>query len=204
MKLRLSYFIRFLGALLVLCITTSCQKESDRNGILAFINDETRGLIKVRENGDYKIQIAYYPSDLMALREIESAGFNGNPDSVLEELNDMFYLHLSFSIKNQELLNRFAYDADLYQKVNRDFSFNMKDYIEIITSEKEVIPCMYAHAPLTFGMSKANTLLMCYSKELLEDADWIRIRINDPGMGYGYQQVKINVEDIEELPRLKI
>lgn len=194
-----------IGFLMLGCFFLySCQEWTDIEGLRSYLLNPKNNVMATLKHRDFNLMVTYFPSEILTHREISSNNFNGDIDSAMGSMEDVFYLHFTFSKRNQEIFNDLANSHAVYEKLRNEFNFNMPKYVAVVNSDGDTLRCLSSVAPLTFGMSNSNSLLMCFSKELLNGSDWIMINLKDPGFGYGFQRVKFNYNDLKHIPKLKV
>jgi hypothetical protein len=108
-----------------------------------------------------------------------------------------------------------AQNAQLYKEVIRQlgsfsrygdmvqvFSFQMHQFINVTTSQKDTLPLADYLFDQTYGMSDGNTMLLCFDREKLINKETLDVNIAECGLGTGSLKFRFKQKDLAKLPEL--
>jgi hypothetical protein len=151
---------------------------------------------------DIKVDLKYYPGELLALQEFESIDKSGKSYSVLmKKYNDQYYFHLSFSKNGNDLIRQMG-SFHQYSDMLQVMSFEMGKYVNASTEKTDSVFLMDYVFDQNYGMSHNTSILLVFSKKHISDAKNLIININEFGLGIGNLPFTFNVDDLDKIPKI--
>jgi hypothetical protein len=181
--------------LIMISLAVSCKRSiGSRADLVGYINNPENGLIKTLEIGDIKAELRYKPWQLMKAdgNKVQKEGCK------YVTIQHKYYFVLSLSTHNKELLRQMTFAQ--YSEMVQVLAFRMTTYVDIIPDyDKPVSPeeCLFQQ---TYGMAKANQLLLVFDKNKIENSKQFHIKIREFGLGTGDLNFQMNTNDIKDLP----
>lgn len=200
------HFLLFLLMLLsVVFFCSTCLPERiTEDEMIQYLKQPRNGLIKTFDQNDFKFSIVYHPGELMAYRESKLNGVSNKRirDSLTSYYENYVYFLLTLSRDGQELLSSDVSDSRNFDKRINQLAFNMSNYIQLVTSNKDTVPLMTSQFSRVFGETGYNTVLLAfYSDKILKAKDF-SVEMDDLGMGTGKVRFTFTNEDILRIPHL--
>lgn len=188
---------RFLFIMIALFFLSCSTNLTNRQDVFTYINDPKSGLVQIKQMGDLKVLMSYYPPELVA----NQIGRQDRSPDLLNDFSDKVYFKLSFSNNGKELLPQLS--SQSYATVLEVFSFRMSSYISLNmkgAASVEPLDCLFEQ---TYGMSEANHLLVVFDRSSIRSQDF-SINIKEFGLGYGNISFDFKKKDIDLLPNITL
>lgn len=190
---------RTVFGLMLLCIF-GCQKYiTSKNELLQYINDPKNHLTQTEDFGDVKISLTYYPWQLLENTFKKQIAIT---KSNLRKNADLEYFIIGFSAHDKELLRQLEYNQ--YSALIQVLSFNMKEYISLVSERKRPIYPVDVLFQPTYGMSSSNQLIVAFKKADLTNTNHLRLKINEFGLNTGNIFFKIDKSSINKIPPIAL
>ena len=188
--------VRWLFIVLYVASLTACSSGiSTKADVIRYINDPENGLKKITESNNILTVLTYRPSLLMT-----SNAYRKNVPNA--QFDDKLYFVLSLSANNAEVLKQL--EPGRYSTMVQVFAFNMSNYITISAGKgKGIAPESCFYQP-TYGVSRANELLLIFDKKKLALTDDLYIDIREFGLGTGDMNFRFDSDDIERISAVQI
>jgi hypothetical protein len=184
----------------------SCQKKVlGKQELIKYVEDN-KELSDVKEVGDIKVGIKYYPYQLLALQELDTET-KAKPDkskvkALEKKYGGQYYFKLSFSRNNKEVIRELG-SFSRYSEMLQVFSFSMGSYINATTERKDTIALKDYAFEQTYGMSAANSVMVAFDRSEFKGAQDIDVNVGEFGLGVGILKFTFRKEDLENVPQLK-
>jgi len=180
----------------VLCFASCKKKITNRQDLIAYINEPQNGLQKAKQIGDIKVTITYRPAQLMLGKNSSLITKAGKENDSLYK-NQLFFV-LSISAKNKELLRQLEFSK--YSEMVQVLAFRMKEFISGIPGDGKPVEPLDCVFQQTYGMGSANNVLIVFNKKELLRAPNLKIGIKEFGLQTGNLDFEFKTEDIKNLP----
>ena len=184
-----SLLISFI-ALLFSCKHTITNKAK----LTEYINNPDNGLKKEELVNKINTVVIYTPPEFF-----NPTYKKGNIQN--KYLDDKLFFVLSLSSNNKELLRQLDYNS--YSEMVQILSFRMNEFVELISDEKKLVEPESCQFQQTYGLSKANNLLIAFKKKDLLSSKYLILRIKEFGLNIGNLSYKFNTTDINNIPTIQ-
>ncbi|MEL6638194.1 MAG: hypothetical protein AAFW73_24465 [Bacteroidota bacterium] len=179
--------------------TTSVQSSEE---LQDYVRNERNGLQQGKTFGPVEVQVTYRPPDLLAAQEMR--GQEGN-DVLLDSLRRgygkfaHFVLSLSAGGKEVETYNLQSGFGDRVTTL----AFGMKEYVYLLTSQRDTIPAADYFYQRTYGVGGASELLFAFDRSKIEATDWFQFVVDEFGLGVGNTRFRFEVGDLAKTPQIE-
>lgn len=195
MKNRIGIFIIWLSISAI--VLPSCRAPiTDRNELVSYINDEANGLKQSRHLSDLNIAMTYMPWQMF---KAGSSASVTKKSEMLQLQNKLFFV-LNLSAHGKEYLRQLPYDK--YSEMVQVLSFRMNGFTELIPDDGKPIEPQSVLYQQTYGLSKADNILITFDQGNLLQQKEITIRIGEFGLNTGNLNFKFNINDINKIPKI--
>jgi len=184
---------------------SACQSsELSPEKFKEYASDPENGFVQVATLGTTKVELAYRPSALLALQELEGTDSIAQAawDAAFMRYNAYLYFNLSLSDNGKEILYSPRNYAN-YSELLKTLSFRVGEFVSAKANDKEIALMDFYFQP-TFGMGSSNTILLVFDKKELGEAEELEINIKDFGVGTGDQSFIYNTSELENIPTIKL
>jgi hypothetical protein len=189
-----------IGFFLVLCFMFSCKHTiNNRSQLIQYVNDLENGLTSHKEINNITTSVNYTPWQLFAIKEKDIR--DREKFSSKYQLKDKLFFVFSLSFKNRELLKQLNYEQ--YSEIIQVLSFKMNEFIELIPDSGQPVEPEICQFQQTYGLSKANSLIIAFKKNRILSYKHLTVRINEFGLNTGNLNYVFNVNDINRIPEIK-
>jgi hypothetical protein len=194
---------RFLAALVLLCACSSTPKTMNQANLVRYVNDKDHGLVKEQEVNGIQLKLSYQPASLLAAKELESTQQLPQTviDSVEKKYAKNYYFLLKFSKDGKEAIRQLG-SFSRYSDMVQVLSFQMHQFVNLTTPQKDTIPLADYLFDQTYGMSDGNTLLLCFDNQKLANKKELEINVAECGFGTGNVKFNFLQKDIDKTPAL--
>lgn len=196
---------------LLLCAFTLCtlfyscsppEYLSERE-LTAFILEEKNGLSKSVDVYSTNIRIAYRPTDLLVAQELNQGDvIESQIQAVRNKYNKHYYFTVSFSHAGGEILNAPKARMADFSALLQTISFGMSEVVNLTTSIRDTIPVADYIYSRTFGMGRSTDLLFAFDKSKAVGQKWLKLNIEEFGLGTGMQSFQFKIPDLEKAPKI--
>lgn len=193
------YFSTFI-LLLARCATPESLTEE---ALQAYIQDQSNGLMKVRQAAATQMKVFYRPNDFLIWQEVEGETDTTRIREAFTRYDDYLYFMMQLSVDEKDALYGLSKNQMEFNDRLQTLSFRMNQYVQLTTSNSDTIPVADAYYSRMFGLSKSNDLLFVFNKKKAKDAEWVSFHTKDFGFKTGRQSFRFNMKDIEATPKLK-
>jgi len=192
--MKLTCLILFIWTLNSSCSTPDVLKKQD---FLAYIQNESNGLIQISKKGDYTIQLIYKPKEIIWYDEL----VDDSNDSLKNQIPRLDYLMLKISKLNQDPTNTLA-GSDDFLLAQKYLNGEIGSDISLITSGDTIRPIEYNFTP-TYGTIPDASVLFVFDSNLRNQDEDFRILFQDNFFGTGLSTFSFRVDDVKRIPQLK-
>ncbi|MEP5363803.1 MAG: hypothetical protein ABJQ37_08190 [Reichenbachiella sp.] len=191
--------------LIVLLFLVACSSPSylTEEELGQFVLEPSNGLIKQSEANGLELQVYYKPTGLLVAQELNSAEDTSQYRILNKKYGKYAYFILDLSSNNKNAL----YESGSYDRFSENLqtlAFRMDQYANLTTSKSDTIPVGDFIYPRMYGMSSSATVMFVFNREKINEADWVSFNLSEFGMGSGNQQFRFDVDDLEQVPKLKL
>lgn len=186
---------------------SSCTRPAilPADKLTSYIQDPSNGVAKEKKINDIAFKAYYQPSDFLVLQELNS---QGKKDSVtLAAIKQKYapyrYFKLDISKNNKEVIRELGGQAR-YSEMLSVLAFNMNQYIDIITANKDTIKMVDYAFQQTYGMGSANSLMVVFPTDKLKDLEKYTLNIYECGFQTGDIRFEFTEKDIKKVPALEL
>lgn len=196
----LSHLPLFFVLLLVSCSPDYLREEE----LAEYVLDADNGLTRSVDYNGYQAKVTYRPSDLLIVQETGGVVDikKQELDRLRKKYSDHYYFILSLSKNNREALYSSGHYGQ-FSNLMQTLSFRMRNYVKMTTSEKDTIEVADYIYSRTFGMSRGSNLMFVFSKEEINEDEWLQFNLKEFGLGLGNQNFRFSLEDLKEVPKIK-
>jgi hypothetical protein len=187
----------------VICSCNSKNKLLTKDELTRYINNKKNGLMEEQEINGIKVRLSYRPSSMMVTQETEGVQ---KVDSIAiisleNKYKDNYYFLLNISKDNKEVIRQLG-NFDRYSDMVQVFAFQMNQFVNLTTPQKDTIPLADYLFDQTYGMSNGNTILLAFNKNKIADKKNIEINIGECGLGIGDLKFRFEKENLDKIPKL--
>jgi hypothetical protein len=196
-------FSCILWGITFLCACNSIPKKMNRADLVRFVGDKDHGLSQEQEVNGIKVKLTYQPSGLLASQEIGEGRQVAQTmiDSIEKKYSKNYYFLVKFSKDGKEAIRQLG-SFSRYSDMVQVMSFQMHQFVNLTTPEKDTIPLADYLFDQTYGMSDGNTILLCFDKQKLSNKKKLEINVGECGFGTGNLKFHFEQRDIERVPAL--
>jgi len=170
---------------------------------MAYIQDERNGLKVTNDVGDYKVAVAYRPTDLLVKQEVGEKPTKEVIDKARKKYQNYYYFILSLSKLGKEALDQ-SQGFGQYSEMVQQLSFRVPEFVNMTTSASDTIPVADFILNRTYGLSSSTDVLVVFNKEKTIDQKWVQFNLNEFGMNLGNSRMRFKVKDLEGCPKLTL
>ena len=199
--------IALLTGLIACFACGSSPKIVSRPEMIRYIQDKEHGLLQEQEvNGmvlPHECLGNESEASLLAAQELGDAQRASKTviDSVEKKYAKNYYFLLKLSKGGKEAIRQLG-SFSRYSDMVQVLSFQMHRFVNCTTPQKDTVPLADYLFDQTYGMSDANTVLLCFDKEKLGNKKELEVNIAECGLGTGNLKFKFNQKDIQHVPAL--
>ena len=190
--------IKLLSTTSILLLLFSCgKKKLSASDYMKYIEDENNGLKIKKQIGSIEYAALYKPLDYVLLKE------HVNDNVIKQQEGDgLQYFSLHYSVKNSNadiLKVNLASSQEYYERENY-FSFGLQNDLCLVEG-KDTLHCQLFNYVHSYGLSPAADFVLAFDKKKGEQEDETLV-IDDKTFGGGIIKMKIDKNDIENIPEL--
>ncbi len=193
-------------ALVFLLFSMACTKEKlSPDELKKYIADPGNGLLKEVTINNYKITVYYRPVDLLTEQRLRTMD-KPTMDSVAEikkRYRGIIHFMLSMEYNNQDILNRFSSDKVLFGEMLNRLSFNMGNYVNLVTSNKDTLPVTESIYPRMYGSTHSTAMLFAFDATKINNASSVDFNLKEFGIPVGNNTFRFAMEDLNNTPEMK-
>jgi hypothetical protein len=195
--------LRLLKHIAIAGIAVACAKrEMQPEDLRQYTLDPDHGLFQSKKVGDFKLNVLARPTDDLVYQEANTLNIKKETlDSLREKYNKQYYFILSLSYKGNDPLA--VLSGSTFSEALQILSFNMNEYVNLTTQERDTIPVGDFLFNRTFGVSKSSDVLFVFHKSKIQDSKWVDFNLTDFGLGTGNQRFRFKTNDLENTPLIK-
>lgn len=195
---KVMYFLVWLISAFV-CLTQSCKNEVTLTELEKYILNSDHGTKRSYEEGRFKAEIVYRPTDLIIKQELN--GHGGEREEIEKNYSKYYYFVINLKNNDGDLLNN-TKDRAAFSRMNEQFSFNLGEYIFAINEFKDTCkPADYAF-PRLYEISKATAVIVAFDKAKLK-SDQFKIYVKGVPFTSEIIEFEFNQKDFAKIPSLK-
>lgn len=177
-----------------------CQSELPPPKYAAWVEDETNGLYKIREDDKYILSLQYKPIDyITVMRERTPKISKEKVQKTREELGNMEHFNFKLSTR-----------AGKPALSNRDVQFDNKDIYLMsgmqkdlfLLEGKDTLYCRMFHFEGANGILPYDNCVLAFDKSKQPDEDKIFLYRADK-LGLGWITIPIKADAINNIPKIK-
>lgn len=185
-------------------IMTSCSTPEylPAKELQEFIHDESNGLSKSAQTEVVSMKLSYRPADFLVWQELESEPDSSIAKKAFANYNQYLYYIMQLSAGERDALYGTSIDQVDFSEKLQTLSFRMQEFINMTTSENDTIPLAEAYYSRMFGMSNSSDVLLVFSKEQINEDEWLSINSKEFGFKTGRRSFRFRLEDIKNTPKL--
>lgn len=201
-KVRLNRVVLCIGLFFVF---NSCgKKQLNPTEYIAWVEDEGNGLSVTKNLDNINYRLLYKPIDYIVAKELINNAIKKNEiESRKKELGNMNYFTLRIESKTSEELMRVNIKSeDEYYHRLEYFMGYMQDDIYLVDGTDTINPSLF-HFERNYGLAPFNDFVLGFNKSN-KDAQDLYFIYNDQVLGTGKISIKINKEDISDIPNIII
>jgi hypothetical protein len=185
-----------------LWITQSCVPEHlSEDQLKQYILEPNNELVKEASVDDYKIRVAYRPTDLLIAQELGASRDTARISALRKKYSNQYYFILSLSKNNREAIQAGIMPQAQFSELLQTISFRMGAYVTMTTAAQDTIPLADYSYNRTFGMGSSNDMLLVFKKEKMT-GDWLQINLAEFGLGVGRQSLHFIRKKLDNVPKI--
>lgn len=188
-----------IPVMLVLFISSCVKKKLPASEYVNYIESEKNGLNVSKTIGDICYRVQYKPQDYILLKE------NKSDQSIVkkQDLKDMQYYTLQYALKekNEDILKAHLNNSNEYYARSNYFSFDLQQDIYLVEG-KDTLPCRLFNYVNSYGLSPKADFVLAFDKTANTAKEDKTIVIEDKVYGGGVIKLKIEKENIKDIPEL--
>ncbi|MFV8282610.1 hypothetical protein ACNKXS_13755 [Christiangramia marina] len=181
----------------------SCSSDLDFSEVgqlRQYIANSDNGLVKVREDNDYRFEVSYVPTDILVnLDLIGSPEYQMNLDSLRSKYKDYYYFQLSMTRGGHAIDHNLKGGVGQYRALKEKLIFGLTDQIFISTNSNDNISITDYVYPRLYGLNHATNILFFFNRKGVSEDDQI-LAINLKDMGFHNRDLKFSF-DLEKIKR---
>ncbi len=183
-------------SLLVFC---GCKTSLEtKHEILSYINDEKNGLTKSSQSNGVDFKVNFLPWQVQTFNK-NQLSFTID-EKTKSSFKTKYYFLISFSKGDKELLRQL--NANEYSELVQILAFRMSEFVKIKLSNGKVIEPLSCLFQQTYGLSKANQLLVIFDCKDFKKQEKFKILINEFGLRTGDLLFSFSVGPQQKLQQL--
>jgi hypothetical protein len=176
-----------------------CQpKPMDEAALMAFVKEDDNGLTQKVDYNDFKLEVAYKPTDLIVKHQMEK-GTPREIDSLRKAYSPYLYFILTVEREGKDLETGFAMDLGTFAEKISYLSSSFSENIFIFTSSKTYSLMDYLYTR-SYGTGPSKFLLV-FEKPKEPDFELI---VEGHALGFGKVKFPFSQSDIKKAPPLKL
>lgn len=185
---------------------SACKNEVLPSELVGYVANPENGLHKIKTVGDLKVDLQYKPLAYMISNELRK---NDIPQSAFQqrasELDGLQYYNLKLSVDQpgKDITNYEVYDDAAQQNRLYYLSFGMKQDISLVQGQDTLKPVLY-HFERSFNLTKHRTFVVAFKEHDLEHQLDKTFVLESPELGTGPIKLKIQKDDLQNTPSLKL
>jgi hypothetical protein len=188
--------------LLALPMLFNCTAgELSKEELHQYILDESAGLYKSAEMKGTKVEVTYWPTDLLVEQETGNTVSSAIVDSLRKKYNRYYYFTVSLSHNNKEALHQ-SNDRE-YRDLVQTMAFRMHKFVKLTTAQRDTIPLADYILDRTYGTTGSTSLLFAFNNEKAQGSDWVQFNLNEFGLHVGNQRFRFETDALNKTPNLK-
>jgi hypothetical protein len=185
-----------------LWITQSCApKHLSEDQLKQYILEPDNELVKEAVVEDYKIRVAYRPTDLLIAQELGTSQDIARINALRTKYSNQYYFILSLSKNDREAIQAGIMPQAQFSELLQTISFRMGAYVTMTTAARDTIPLTDYAYNRTFGMGSSNDILLVFKKEKMT-GDWLQINLAEFGLGVGRQSLRFMRKKLDNVPKI--
>lgn len=194
--------LRLVSILFIICLVTmNCTKNkvTTIEGLLQYINDEKHGLLKYKENSNYKFSLKYLPVEYLVYSELMNNSVLGqnNYDSIISYYNNNYtFLFTITDVSKQPDREAFISSAT---KVDMNFRKSFKLCIDNDSTEPVLGTMEYSG-----GLKEGISYYLVFPKHSHVSTKELTVRFLDNEFINDVLDFSIKQRDISAIPLLKL
>jgi hypothetical protein len=187
---------------LIIFLTSCSKKNLETTDYVSWVENESNGLSVTKELDDIKYRLLYKPVDYVVAKELINNAIKKNEvESRKKELGNMNYFTLRIeSKKSEELMRVNIKSEDEYYHRLEYFMGYMQDDIYLVDGTDTINPSLF-HFERNYGLAPFNDFVLGFNKSNRDPQDLYFI-YNDQVLGTGKISIKINKDDISNVPNI--
>jgi hypothetical protein len=178
----------------------SCKKQQalDKNALIAFVQNPENGLVKKIDKGNFLLELDYKPKEILWYSEL----LNDSNNSFKTQIGSLDYFVLKISKRNEDPTNSLA-GSDSYVMAQRYLSSSIASDIKLISAQGTLQPIEFNFSP-TYGTTNDVSVLLTFDSNLHMEQRDFKILFDDNFFGTGLSSFSFQIDDIKEIPQLKL
>lgn len=199
MKRRFVFFITLIAGMM------SCSVDTvpDLPTLQSYLLDSRNGLMHMCEEDGYTLRVIHKPTDQMAYEDL---GDNEADTMQLRALRAkyerFYYFVLSLSSDGKEALHDKRLSYEHYSALVQTLSFDMGHFVKLVTPTDTVEVFDFA-LNRTYGYSRSTDVLLAFPKDRTAGAAWVKLCVDEFGLGFGQRQFQFRREDFNDIPKIE-
>lgn len=167
----------------------------------AFLEKPANHLIQKKVANDIEITLTFMPTDLLIYTDI-----GGQPADhkriwhLQQKYQGQYYFKMSLSRNNKDVLEYLG--SDQYERLLNTFRYSMRDFVQIATSDNQLIPVNEFSMIRSVNAGRQTELLFWFAKHQSRANASISIHLREFGLGTGDQEFQFDLKDMDHVPKL--
>ena len=191
--------LRICSACLLTALAFSCNFPiTKKEELIDYINAPSNGLVKTKQVGKISVTLTYAPWELIAAKQ----GFTQMESAKKRQFKDKWFFILRLSANDRELLRQLEYSQ--YSELVQVLSFRMDQFILLTPSDGKPIEPESCQFQQTYGIAKANSVLVVFNPGKIRASKTFIVRINEFGLNTGDLAYEFKVKDLDQIPSIEI
>lgn len=196
-----SVFLLLTSLLIGACTPPKSLPEKQ---LSEFVLNESNGLYQKKQTNGMDISLYYKPTGLLVAQEADEKTKPEEIEQLENKYGNYAYFILDIAAGGKNALYATSGSMGAFSENLQTLAFRMDQYVNLTTSANDTIPVADFIYPRMYGMSKSATVMFVFSKEKIDDSEWVSFNLNEFGMLTGDQQFRFKTKDIKTVPKLKI
>lgn len=177
------------------------DKKLSQAELIQYVADDP-DLSKSKTHEGFDITVTFRPTDLLIAQELETGKLPGSArvEALREKYQDHHYFLLSLSKNKKEAI--YQIPQAHFSSIVQTLSFGMSPYVNLTSSGQDTVAVADYIFTRTYGMGTATTLMFVFSREKIQEDEWIQFNLKEFGMGLGNHNFRFGRSHLESVPAL--
>lgn len=196
---------KILYLVLVIFLFDSCSdKKLNQHEYINWVNDESNGLISIKEISPIKFTLSYKPELYNLIKD------KASKDVLLKSLNNtekdqllVFNLRIeSINKNNEEVIKKGVSQEEYIHRIDY-LSFQAQNDFKLIYG-KDTLPCILYHFERSYTLTSHNNMLLGFKTKNINVKNDLTMYMEDKIFGNGDLYFTIKSENFKSIPKVEL